>query len=207
MPSRNSIKTYVEEGFYHIYNRGVNKRRIFVEEYDYSVFLNLLKRYLSREPIKDNLGRKYETLNGRIELLAYCLMPNHFHLLIFQKDAEAMTSLVRRVSLAYAMYFNKEHKRTGPLFQERFKASLISKDEYLQHISRYIHLNPEDYQHWEFSSLPNYLGAKKTNWVSPNRIMELFASREEYREFVADYKDHKEVLDEIKHELANSSEV
>src|ERR1043166_5683188 len=125
MASRNLEKIYLEESVYHIYNRGINKRRIFLEDVDYAVFLNLLKRYLDKEPTKDRKGREYEWLHNRIELLAFCLMPNHFHLLLYQKDPEAMTRLLRGVCTSYTGYFNKKYKRMGPLFQDRFKASLI----------------------------------------------------------------------------------
>lgn len=206
MSSPNRVKIYAPESFYHIYNRGVNKRVIFKDDYDYSVFLNLLIRYLDDEPVKDNKGREYESLNGRLELLAFCLMPNHFHLLIYQHDPEAMTRLLRGIGTAYSTYFNKRHGRIGPLFHERFKASLIGKDQYLQHISRYIHLNPEDYRNWEFSSLPYYLGQKNAAWVKPSRILEMFDSGE-YPKFVRDYEAHKRMLDEIKSELANVSEL
>lgn len=202
MPSRNREKAYVSGGFYHIYNRGVNKRRIFKGEEDYSVFLNLLKRYLNDKATKDPWGREYELLDDRLELLAFCLMPNHFHLLIYQKTPEAMTRLLRGVSSAYSSYFNKRHRRTGPLFQDRFKASLILNDEYLQHISRYIHLNPAEYKQWEFSSLQYYTGRKSASWVKPQRILEIFDDGE-YLNFLADYVDYKRSLNELKSQLAN----
>jgi putative transposase len=141
-----------------------------------------------------------------MELLAFCLMPNHFHLLIFQKTPEAMTRLMRGVSTSYVTYFNKKYGRVGPLFHERFKASMITQDSYLQHISRYIHLNPDDYKNWEFSSLPYYLSQKNAGWVAPSKIVELFDPGE-YQKFLADYKDHRAMLKEISWDLANSSEL
>ena len=206
MPSRNRIKQYIPESFYHVYNRGLNKQGIFKDNYDYSVFLNLLKRYLDKGIQKDKNGREYDNLHGRLELLAFCLISNHFHLLIYQKDSKAMSDLLQRVGTSYTTYFNKRHGRTGPLFQERFKASLILKDEYLQHISRYIHLNPKEYKNWEFSSLPYYLGYKKAGWIQPKRILALF-DRGEYPDFIRDYESHKNALEEIKEELANSAEL
>lgn len=203
MPSRNRVKIYIPESYYHIYNRGINKRRIFLDKEDYTVFLNLFKRYLDVKITKDYQGREYDNLHDQIELLAFCLQPNHFHLLIYQKDENAMTGLLRRVGTSYSRYFNKKYKRFGPLFQERFKASVIGQDEYLQHISRYIHLNPENYQWWEFSSLPYYLGRRKVGWVRPKRIVSLFRAGE-YKKFVSDYKGHKRALDAIRNELANS---
>lgn len=202
MPSRNRTKVYISDSYYHVYNRGLNKQSIFKDDYDYSVFLNLLKRYLSKESAKDKQGREYESLNSRVELLAFCLMPNHFHLLIYQNDELAMTTLLRRVSTAYSTYFNKKYRRTGPLFQERFKASRISKDNYLLHISRYIHMNPKDYKKWDYSSLPYYIGESKADWVRPKKILDLF--NDDYMEFLRDYENRKRMLEEIESELANT---
>lgn len=206
MPSRNRLKAYVSDGYYHIYNRGLNKQNIFADKNDYTVFLNLLKRHLDTLPVKDVWGREYKWLHQELELLAFCLMPNHFHLLIYQKDPTAMTNLLHDISGAYTSYFNKKHGRSGPLFQERFKASLIRNQEYLMHISRYIHLNPNDYREWKFSSLPYYLNRRHAGWINPNRILGIFGSGE-YPGFLSDYESHKAALEEIKSELANSADL
>lgn len=205
MPSRNRVKIYVPESCYHVYNRGINRQTIFKDDQDYSVFLNLLKRYLDNEEYRNKIGVLYDKLNNKIELLAFCLLKNHYHLLIYQKESDSITKLLRRVPTAYTLYFNRKYRRSGPLFTDRFKASRISSDEYLQHISRYIHLNPKDYTMWEFSSLPYYLGKKNADWVCPSKILDLFA-RGEYIKFVEDYEAYKKTLDEIKDELANSGE-
>lgn len=201
MPSRNREKVYLAENFYHVYNRGVNKKAIFRDNDDYAVFLNLMKRYLDIEPIKDRKGRTYDWLHEQLEVTAFCLMPNHFHLLLYQLESDAMTRLLRGVCTAYTTYFNKKYKRIGPLYQDRYKASLITRDDYLQHISRYIHLNPKDWANWEFSSLPYYLGRKHAGWVRSERILELFEGND-YLKFVQDYEGHKKMLDAVKAELA-----
>jgi putative transposase len=202
MPSKNRIKTYAPDTYYHIYNRGVNKQVIFREPADYNVFLNLLKRYLGEKPQLDKSGREYPWLKGELQLLAFCLMPNHYHLLIHQETTESMTKLIRGIGTSYTMYFNKKYKRTGPLFQERFKAVMISRDEYLLHISRYIHLNPDEYKQWEYSSLPYYLGKKHAAWITPELILNLFEASD-YMQFLADYEDHRRMLKEIAYELAD----
>lgn len=202
MPSKNRVKVYVADSYYHLYNRGVNKRRIFLDKEDYSVFLNLLKRYLDVELSKDKSGREYPWLHEKLELLAFCLIPNHFHLLIYLKEAGAMTQLLRGVATSYTTYFNKKYQRTGPLFQDRYKASRILHDDYLLHISRYIHLNPNDYKHWEFSSLQYYIGKKHAGWVQPERILEMFDGVKDYVQFTSDYEGHRAMLDRIKEELA-----
>ncbi len=206
MPSKNRVKEYLDDTYYHVYNRGVNKRVIFKDSQDYAVFLNLFKRYLSKNPVKDDKGREYDWLYDRLEVLSFCLMPNHFHILIYQHDKDAMTKFMRGLLTSYTMYFNKKYRRIGPLFQARFKASRITEDAYLMHISRYIHLNPASYKTWEFSSLPYYIGKKHAEWVRPARILELFENGS-YESFVADYREHKRVLDDLKHELANETEL
>lgn len=204
MPGRNLEKIYLEHSIYHVYNRGVNKQQIFLDDQDYAVFLNLFKRYLNDEPAKDNKGREYLWLYNDIELLAYCLMPNHFHALIYQTNPQAMTRLFRSVTTTYGMYFNKKYKRVGPLFQSRFRASMILNDGHLDHISRYIHLNPKEYKKWRFSSLPFYLGKQSASWLRPERILNLFDNDiATYEKFLSDYESHKEILSSLKTELAN----
>lgn len=194
---------YLDHAYYHVYSRGVNKAAIFRDQDDYAVMLNLFKRYLSDKPIKDNKGREYPWLYNEVQLLAFCLMPNHIHALIYQAEPTAMTRLFKSVITAYGMYFNKKYKRVGPLFQSRFRASLITEDAYLMHISRYIHLNPENYKAWPYSSLPYYLGEQRATWVQPALILELFKNQKDYQKFVADYKDYKKMLDTTKQELAH----
>ena len=149
MPGRNVIKTYVKNGFYHIYNRGVDKRVIFLDDQDYIYFLFLLKQYLSKELKVFNLKtKKYEVINNeksidfKIQLLSYCLMPNHFHLLVKQLEHRSIDEFMRKLCTSYSLYFNKKYKRQGTLFQGRYKAVLIETEKQLIHVSRYIHLNP-----------------------------------------------------------------
>lgn len=203
MPSRNVIREFAPDSYYHIYNRGVEKRDIFIDDADYRVFLNLLKRYLSEEKTTDKVGRTYSNFYGSLELQSFCLMPNHFHLLIYVgEDERSFSFLMRCLLTSYTVYFNRRYKRVGRLFQGIFKASRITSDSYLQHISRYIHLNPRDYKHWEYSSLDYYLGIKHADWLKPERVLGLFDG-DNYQKFVADYEGNKAAVDELKHELAN----
>lgn len=222
MPAKNVVKQYLEDGHYHIYNRGVEKRDIFLDNQDYCVFLHLLKYYLSppdpnNEHPLSNLSltgfnpvrlRPLQTLYGKIELLAYCLMPNHFHLLAKQRTLDGITQLTRKLATTYSMYFNHRYKRVGHLFQGAFKAALIQEDQYLLHLSRYIHLNPVEVTGLDpvtyiYSSYAYYLGTKSASWVKPQFILEYFQSNNSllstkinsYQKFVEDYlEDSKEYL-------------
>ena len=204
MPGRNINKVYTETTFYHVYNRGVNKQLIFLDEQDYTVFLGLLKRYLDPSYKGTKANRTpYPCYNDKVNLVAYCLMPNHFHLFIYQISADGMKLLLRSVSVAYGMYFNKKYKRIGPVFQQRYRAVAIRTDEQLLHITRYIHLNPIDYRAWKWSSLPNYVDSKYSRWVSTYRVLELFENDPvRYLSFVDEYKDKREELALLKEELA-----
>jgi putative transposase len=204
MPGKNIIKQYAAESFYHVYSRGVNKQPIFLTDKDYVVFISLLKRYLSTEPSSNASRHAYPSFSKSITLLAYALMPNHIHLLLYQEDERAMTNFMRSLLTGYSMYFNKTCKRVGPVFQSRYKASLISTDSYLEHISRYIHMNPAKWRVSDRTSLRYYLGNAEADWIKPEKIMEIFHNNpQEYLAFLEDYSGQKEMLEEIKWELAH----
>ncbi|MEX0621928.1 MAG: transposase [Candidatus Woykebacteria bacterium] len=190
MPAKNRIKQYVENGHYHVYNRGVEKRRIFLDDQDYRVFLHLLKFYLEpnanpeKHPLTDLTGfvpnrvRPISTLSGEIDLFCYCLMPNHFHLMVRQKGKEGMKKLLLRLSTTYSMYFNRRYNRVGHLFQGPYRATLVDNDNYLLHLSRYIHQNPSLTKgflaEYPYSSYPIYIGERKASWINTQPILSLF---------------------------------
>src|SRR3989344_6792864 len=101
MPLRNVVKEFVPESYYHVYNRGVHHQNIFQGERDYTTFLSLFKRHLSKEPAQDQTRRPIPHLRDEIELLAFCLMPSHFHLLIYNRKEPGLTDLMRSVMTAY----------------------------------------------------------------------------------------------------------
>lgn len=202
MPGRNLIKQYADESYYHIYNRGVNKEPIFKNDQDYAVFTSLLKRYLGAQTEKKQNRLNHPNFFYDIELLAYCLMSNHFHLFIYQNHGDAITKFMRSLTTAYSMYFNKKYKRIGPLFQQRYRAVRIEHDSQLLHISRYIHLNPADYKNYQWSSYKNYVNNiyPEGEWLRPLKITSLY---DDYEKFVDDYKDYHDELEELKKELAD----
>ncbi len=204
MPSKNTTKKYIQDGYYHIYNRGVEKRSIFQDEQDYGVFLSYLKNYLSPKneqqlclklsdpqasPADKDEARKLLRLNNfslDVSLIAYCLMPNHFHLFIRQNGPGAMDQFMNSLGTRYTMYFNRKYRRVGSLYEDVYKAVLVSGEEQFLHLSRYFHRQALKIQN-EHSSYPEFLGSRKTSWVHPEEILAHF-SRDglsfSYRDFV-----------------------
>ncbi len=204
MPTRNVAKIFVPDSFYHVYNRGWNLSKIFLDSNDYAYFEELLARYLSINPAIDKIGREYPHYTKDVRLLAYCLMGNHFHILLYQyNDEKATTRLMTSLLTAYTSYFNKRHKRRGSLFESTYKAMRIGDDAQLQHITRYIHLNHSGYATWKHSSYRDYIGSAR-EWIHPQPILELFSSIDAYKEFVADYEAVQRERDIIKQELYGS---
>ena len=204
MPGRNIVKIDVDDMYYHAYARGVNKQAIFTEDSDYIFFEWLLKRYLSPEEITNKRGVPYQKLHDTISLVAFCIMPNHFHLLVHQSQAGAMEHLMRGVMTSYSRYFNTKYARTGHLFENTYRASRISDTKYLLHISRYIHLNPPGWRAYPYSSIDYYAGSRSADWVRRDKMLELFDSKQQYMSFVEDYIPTRDELADIKRELANS---
>lgn len=202
MPNKNTVKVFVPNTYYHVYNRGWNLGKIFFETEDYEHFEYILARYLSDEPVKDSRGREFSQYYPDIELVAYCLMGNHYHLLFYQRDEATLSKIMTSVATAYTAYFNKKYRRRGSLFESTYKAVPILEDIQLIHITRYIHLNHVRYATWPHSSYSDYLTIPR-NWVYPNSILELFASKEQYEEFVSDYEELQRERDAIKQDLAD----
>lgn len=140
--------TFETEEFYHVYNRGTEKRRIFLSKSDYARFVALLYVCNQNKPVStDFRGPTSEVFSGRseetlVDIVAYCLMPNHFHLLVRTKESADVGKFMQKLSTGYTMYFNKRYERSGVLFQGKFKATHVHDDEYLKYLVSYIHLNP-----------------------------------------------------------------
>lgn len=215
MPSKNSIKHYADNSYYHIYNLGVEKRAIFSDQQDYAVFISYLRDYLTPKdseklleklssPLitsqeKNEILRKLRINNftDEITLLAFCLMPNHFHLLIKQKNSGSIDKFMNSLATRYTMYFNKKYERVGSLFQGVYKAVLVSTNEQLLQLSRYIHKQAMNSYHlagqdWLYS-YPEYLREKQTSWVKPEEVLNFFSKNNpnlSYRNFTTQ-KDNK----------------
>jgi putative transposase len=138
---------FAEGEYYHIYNRGVEKRNIFNSDADRDRFVRLL--FLSNGQrafmYRDVKSKKFSEIDRDTPLVAigsYCLMPNHFHILIKEIAPKGISHFMEKFSTSYAKYFNTKNERIGPLFQGRFKAKHVNVDEYLKYLIAYIHLNP-----------------------------------------------------------------
>lgn len=203
MPSRNVTKVQVSDSYYHVYVRGSNKQQIFIEDEDYKYLLKLFHRYLSRDAAISSRNEVYPNFRNQVEILAYCLMKNHFHILVYQIEVPSLEKFMRSLMTSYSRYFNLKYKRTGPIYESRYKAVRIDNNLYLQHVSRYIHLNPKLWQKYKYSSMRHYSGEVAPDWLNIGRILDQYSSREDYIEFVSDYEEMHDILDDIKHQLAD----
>ena len=182
--------------YYHLYNRGNNRQTIFLERENYVFFLRRIREHLVR---MDSTQTSDVCTAPRATIIAYCLMPNHFHLLVRPND-EQLSRHMRRLSISYTKAMNKRYDRVGSLFQGRLKAIMVDRDAYMIHLSRYIHLNPvlaglvESPEHWEFSSYRDYVGMRQGTLPSPDAVLSQFASATAYRDFVVQYADHDQRL-------------
>lgn len=216
---------YIKESFYHVYNRGVEKRNIFLDEQDYSVFLSYLQTYLSPKDEdtlksiiaspetlpkeKDNALKLLHLKNYSkdIELICYALLPNHFHLLLRQHDS-VLNHFMNSLGTRYGMYFNRKYRRQGVLFQDVYKAVGVETEEQLLHLSRYIHRNPTNWLNLPASawrqapypcSISEYIGERKTDWIKPKYILDYFSknhSQNSYEMFL-EISDGQEGIDRL----------
>lgn len=162
-------KTKLVSGdIYHIYNRGVDKRDIFMDDEDHFRFIHDLYEFNDKNPTinlavylnsKDgkfkevglpNIKIKRRVREMLVEILAFCLMDNHFHLLVKQKEDNGITEFMRKIGTGYTNYINKKYDRNGALFQGKFKSVHVEKDAYLMYLPIYIHFNPLDYEFKEW---------------------------------------------------------
>ena len=179
--------------FYHIYNRGTDKRSVFLTRYDYERFITLLYLSNSSEPVRIDTRKKSlsdllktprkETL---VDIGAFCLMPNHFHLLLHEKTENGISRFIQKLNTAYTMYFNKKNDRSGALFQGVFKASHINSNEYLLHVSAYVNLNNRVHKidnSLSWNSWNEYIGEKPSDFCKKDIILGQFDNKDEYKKF------------------------
>ena len=227
---------FANNEIYHVYNRGVEKRNIFLDNSDYFRFIHDLYEFNDEEPA-ENLYYKITALKSYevephkisksqketrkrkllVEIVAYCLMSNHFHLLMRQKAENGIVRFMQKLG-GYTMYFNQKHDRVGGLFQGRFKAVLLENQKHLMYLPHYIHLNPLDIKlptwknkknvntkkviefldSYRWSSYLDFIGKKNfPSIISHNLFEELFESPKEYKKSLTEWLKSLEI-DEIK---------
>ncbi|MBI2268269.1 MAG: transposase [Candidatus Blackburnbacteria bacterium] len=207
---------------YHIFNKGIAGQPTFNTKRDYNRFLETMFYYQNKDiPIRlSKLAtlhseQKSEILNYLnkkkqfiVDIVAYCLMPNHFHLLIKQTENNGTAKYTANITNSHTRYFNIKNKREGPLFKGKFQAVRIESEEQLLHVTRYIHLNPyssyivkttNDLLSYKYSSLRKYLGLEENQSIDTQTILAHFKSLETFKKFIFDQADYQRQLERIKH--------
>ena len=186
MPYRGDV--FAHNHYYHIYNRGVGKALIFFNPGNYEYCLRLVKRYY----------RQYGAA-----IIAYCLMPNHYHFLLRQETEQALSKFVNVLFNAYVQAVNRQQGRKGTLFEGRFRHVWVDREEYLAHLCRYIHLNPvraklvTRVQDWPYSNYLEWIGLQTENLKDEVFIRERFPTPKAYQQFVVDNQDEIRSLEFI----------
>lgn len=178
-------RIFEDNVYYHVYNRGNRKQQIFLQNRDYQRFIEKVVEYKNK---------------FNVTIAAFCLMPNHFHFLVKESIPNSISRFFSNLCNSHSKYFNTKYETVGSLFQGRFKAKSVDTDEYLVHVSRYIHLNPvglfkylgedaiDQLLTYKWSSLSLYLSSRKNEFVDPEFILNYFSQQntlQDYKEFVA----------------------
>lgn len=210
---------FANEEYYHIFNRGVDKREIFSSAKDYERFL-LAMRLLNNEENglmiewrdykKANSGAKpddflklgFRKSDPLVEIVVYCLNPNHYHFILKQVKEKGIEKFMHKIGVSHSKYFNEKNRRSGSLFQGKFKAVHINSNEYLLYLSAYV--NENNFIHgyskksnWPYSSLPDYLGGKDSKLINKDIILGQFDNIQQYKDFLEEHalsmKEKKEM--------------
>ncbi len=234
-------EVFANNNFYHVFNRGVEKRTIFQNRGDYFRFMKSLYEFNDEDStfnvardVRSLASNRSDNFNGSwprekkrkllVNIVCFCLMPNHFHLILEQLRDNGISAFMHKLGTGYTKYFNIRTERVGSLFQGTFKAKYIERDEYLTHLSRYIHLNPVELiepgwkegeaknrvKNWDkinkflgkyrWSSYLDYIGKENFPSVIDNRfLMGYFDGSRDYKNFVNSWlaKDLEEIDDLI----------
>ncbi|MEK9175302.1 MAG: transposase [Patescibacteria group bacterium] len=181
--------------FYHIYNRGTDKRAVFLDDTDFKRFLRCMSEFNTIEPIGSlyehalniHYGRRTSIhKNKLVNIICYCLNLNHYHFLFEQRVDGGISEFMKRLGGGYTKYFNSKYNRTGVLFQGKFKSRHIDSNKYLLHIGAYINLNNKAHKVDKDifrSSMDEFLGKQKTALCVPDIILKQFKNKKEFKEF------------------------
>ncbi len=211
-------------GYYHVYNRGVEKRDIYLNPAQYNRFMYLL--YLSNTSISLKLENILQNKRGLtslemaeiiftqerkdrlVDIGAYCLMPNHFHLLVKERQENGISKFLHKITTGYTMFFNKKHERSGALLEGTFKARLVNTDEYLKYLFAYIHLNPVKLIDSEWKErrivnkphakafLENYPYSSYFEYIDKDRVEKSILNREAFPEYFGSTKEFSDFIED-----------
>jgi len=191
---------FQNDEYYHIFNRGNNKRDIFLDRNDYIRFLTGMREFNRLEPVEslytlnklrskaiESLYSDSIATNSLIEFVCYCLIPNHFHFLVKQKQEKGISKFMHKLSLGYTQYFNIKHNNSGSLFQGRFKSIHIKSEAQLQKVSCYVNGNAEIHklakaENYQWSSYHDYSGKRNGTLCNKEIILKYFKNIDEYQE-------------------------
>jgi putative transposase len=208
--------TFANEEYYHIYNRGVDKRDVFLDDNDYLRFLKNLREFNSNLLREERLRAQNATSSefdsdsesnsdeALVEIIAYCLNRNHYHLILKQNSEKSIEKFMQKIGTGYTNYFNKKHERGGALFQGKFKAIHINSNEYLLYLSAYvnrnnfIHAYNGNSKEWKYCSAPDYLGKRDGTLCNKNIILDQFKGME-YEDFLDRNAEHLKEKKELAH--------
>ena len=213
---------------YHVYNRGVEKRKVFVDKDDYFRFIHDLYEFNDKTSA-ENLYYKQAALKSYeveprkiakrkllVEIVAFCLMPNHFHILLRQHQDNGIVKFMQKLGTGYTMFFNQKYQRVGGLFQGKFKAVLIEREPHFLYLPHYIHLNPLDLsmpswrekpiantlkvlkslESYRWSSYLDYIGKKNfPSLLAQNFIRKIYGTPNEYRESLRRWIKDMDIMD------------
>ncbi|MDA3840368.1 MAG: transposase [Patescibacteria group bacterium] len=190
-------RTKFQKGeYYHIYNRGVDKREIFLDKYDYLRFLLGIKEFNQLEPIgsiylkqRNDFSHPMTKNEKLVDIIAYSLLPNHYHILVKELVENGLSKFMHKVSMGYSRFINEKYKRSGSLFQGSYKLVHIDSENYINYISAYINGNPEIHgigkaEKYIWSSYKEYLGERDGIIPKKEDVLKNFSSKKDYSDYV-----------------------
>lgn len=191
----------MDQPIYHVFNRGVEKRDIFIDTRDYLRFLQNLYEFNNKLPVitrtlnyeEEKLTIRSEPRDTLVDIFAFCLMPNHFHLMIREKELGNLTEFMRKLGSGYTNYFNKKYERVGHLFQGKYRSVLLETESHFSHLPHYIHLNPIDLfpkdrpeekltklGRYRWSSFPHYAGKENFGEIIDSKFLKDYLGNAEH---------------------------
>ena len=190
--ARKTILTWLPGGYYHIYNRGAHQGSIFWERTNYLFVIAHMRQYAK---------------SFALSVIAYCLMPTHYHFLIRQNGEAPAGLLPQRIFNSYTKAFNKRYQQSGTFFEHRFQAKAIKTSPYLYHLCRYIHANPvkdglvADPADWPYSNYLDWIGERNGMLIDLDFVREQFTDAADYKAFVLDYLRTRTLPEDVQHYL------